>query len=118
MFRQLYMKQIITFALLMLFIAQPVSAFCAWGFPPQGKEYQPQNATEAFLAYEDSRYLRTARVQLTSRQFGEVYHAVGVQRDLRNALLANTRPEALYDTLGWVFGPAGADCLATSAVVG
>ncbi len=73
---------------------------------------------KAFLAYEDSRYLRTARVQLTSRQFGEVYHAVGVQRDLRNALLANTRPEALYDTLGWVFGPAGADCLATSAVVG
>lgn len=72
----------------------------------------------AFRAYEDVRYLRTSRIQLTSRQFGEVYHAGGVLRDLRNLLLATARPEALYDTLGWVFGGAGADCLATSATVG
>lgn len=69
---------------------------------------------EAFHGYEIARHLRTARVQLTSRQFGAVYHATGVERDLRNHLLARTGPEALYDTLGWVFGAAGADCLTTA----
>jgi salicylate hydroxylase len=72
----------------------------------------------ALRAYEDIRYLRAARIQLTSRQFGEVYHATGVLRELRNTLLATARPEALYDTLGWVFGAADADCLATSAAAG
>lgn len=47
------MKHIVTFGLLLFFVAQPVSAFCSWGFSPQGKEYQPLNATEAFLSYED-----------------------------------------------------------------
>jgi 3-hydroxybenzoate 6-monooxygenase len=70
--------------------------------------------SDALLAYEKARYLRTARIQLTSRQFGEIYHASGVLRDLRNALLATARPEALYDTLGWVFGAAGDDCLSVS----
>lgn len=59
---------------------------------------------DAFLAYQKERYLRTARIQLTSRQFGEVYHAVGVQRELRNHLLADAKPRALHETLAWVFG--------------
>jgi 3-hydroxybenzoate 6-monooxygenase len=58
---------------------------------------------EALRAYERARYLRTARIQLTSRQFGEIYHASGVYRDLRNTLLAKASPRALYDVLGWVF---------------
>jgi 3-hydroxybenzoate 6-monooxygenase len=58
---------------------------------------------EALRAYERARYLRTARIQLTSRQFGEIYHASGVHRDLRNTLLAKASPKALYDVLGWVF---------------
>lgn len=61
----------------------------------------------AFETYARARYLRTARVQLISRQFGELYHATGVNRDLRNNILATTRPEALYDTLGWLFGGSG-----------
>lgn len=71
----------------------------------------------AFRAYEQMRYLRTARIQLTSRQFGDVYHATGVQRELRNHLLAGARPEALYETLAWVFGRAGDDGLATAATI-
>ncbi|MGE0339098.1 MAG: FAD-dependent monooxygenase [Xanthobacteraceae bacterium] len=59
---------------------------------------------DAFLAYQKERYLRTARIQLTSRQFGEIYHAVGVQRELRNQLLANADPRGLHETLAWVFG--------------
>lgn len=58
---------------------------------------------DAFKAYENIRYLRTARIQLMSRQFGEIYHASGAHRDLRNHLLAKAQPSALYDTLGWVF---------------
>ncbi len=58
----------------------------------------------AFQNYQTERYLRTARIQLTSRQFGEIYHAVGVQRELRNHLLADAKPTALHDTLAWVFG--------------
>jgi salicylate hydroxylase len=64
---------------------------------------------EAFKNYEKARYLRTARIQLTSRQFGELYHASGVHRDLRNHLLAKAPPSALYDTLGWVFSGASAE---------
>ena len=62
---------------------------------------------KAFQAYSEARYLRTARVQLTSRQFGEIYHAVGANRDLRNSILKTTPPQALYDTLGWLFGGQG-----------
>ena len=42
----------------------------------------------AFRTYTEARYLRTARVQFTSRQFGELYHATGVNRDLRNSILS------------------------------
>lgn len=62
---------------------------------------------EAFKNYESARYLRAARIQLTSRQFGEIYHATGVHRDLRNALLSKASPFALHDALGWVFGGEG-----------
>jgi 3-hydroxybenzoate 6-monooxygenase len=72
----------------------------------------------ALRAYAQARYLRTARIQLTSRQFGEIYHATGVQRELRNHLLATTPPEALCDTLAWVFGPADSDGLATATRAG
>ena len=70
---------------------------------------------DAFKSYESIRYLRTARIQLTSRQFGELYHASGVYRDLRNHLLSKVPPAALYDTLGWVFGGASVDSCETSA---
>ena len=41
----------------------------------------------AFQKYQELRYLRTARVQLMARVFGEIYHASGVNRELRNKLL-------------------------------
>jgi len=57
----------------------------------------------AFHAYVNRRYLRTARVQLVSRQFGEIYHASAVNRELRNQLLSDAPPRILLDTLAWVF---------------
>jgi 3-hydroxybenzoate 6-monooxygenase len=43
---------------------------------------------KAFLRYQDERYLRTARVQITSRYYGDLYHAAGVVRELRNQFLS------------------------------
>jgi salicylate hydroxylase len=43
---------------------------------------------QAFAWYERERYLRTARVQITSRYYGDIYHAAGVVRELRNQFLA------------------------------
>jgi len=58
----------------------------------------------AFQAYEQERYLRTARVQLTARFYGEVYHAVDVRRDLRNSLLKSATPEGAMNGPGWLYG--------------
>jgi 3-hydroxybenzoate 6-monooxygenase len=63
-----------------------------------------EDIEEAFRAYTNARYLRTARIQLISRHFGDLYHASGVHRDLRNHILAKTPHQSLYDALGWVFG--------------
>lgn len=58
---------------------------------------------QAFLAYQQSRYLRTARVQLTSRMYGELYHAKGVAAELRNALLSQTSAAQARQHLSWLF---------------
>ena len=58
----------------------------------------------AFQGYEQERYLRTARVQLTARFYGEVYHAMDVRRDLRNALLKAATPEGAMNGPGWLYG--------------
>jgi salicylate hydroxylase len=55
----------------------------------------------AFVAYQEDRYLRTARVQLTSRFVGDyVYHPRGPAAEVRNQMLQNlTREDMawLYD---------------------
>ncbi|WP_428523765.1 FAD-dependent monooxygenase [Pseudorhodoplanes sp.] len=59
---------------------------------------------QAFEQYRNARYLRTARIQFTSREFGKLYHARGVQRELRNRLLSQAGPGALADALAWLWG--------------
>jgi salicylate hydroxylase len=58
---------------------------------------------EGFDRYRDARYLRTARVQFTARQFGELYHADGIHRDLRRDVLGKLTPQKMFDNLSWVF---------------
>jgi salicylate hydroxylase len=53
----------------------------------------------AFAAYPLKRYLRTGRVQLAARLYGEFYHADGVRRDLRNAFVKN----ATYEGMAWLY---------------
>lgn len=62
----------------------------------------------AFLAYEKARYLRTARVQLTARFYGELYHAAGVAREVRNQLLgggAKSNESPSFEGVAWLYDP-------------
>jgi len=57
----------------------------------------------AFQAYEQARMLRTARVQLTARFYGEVYHAAGVKAELRDTMLAGGG-EGAWSGMQWLYG--------------
>ncbi len=56
----------------------------------------------ALLAYERERYLRTARVTITSRIFGDIIHCRGAARDLRNHLLEGRDPENPWE-VDWLY---------------
>ena len=56
----------------------------------------------ALQAYEKERYLRTARVTITSRIFGDIIHADGGGRDLRNHLLAQRTPDTVWE-IDWLY---------------
>jgi 3-hydroxybenzoate 6-monooxygenase len=63
------------------------------------------DCASAFLDYQRTRYLRTTRVQLTARLYGEVYHAAGATRDLRNAYLKSRTVQDNYDGFAWLYDP-------------
>ena len=66
-----------------------------------------EDAAHAFLAYQELRTVRTARVQTTARFFGDVKHVHGVGVALRNALLAK-RAADNYEYFDWLYGYQGA----------
>jgi 3-hydroxybenzoate 6-monooxygenase len=66
----------------------------------------------AFALYERSRITRTARVVLSTREMGRIYHAKGVERLVRNDLWRGRTPERFYDALEWLFGWRAETCLA------
>ena len=57
----------------------------------------------AFQKYQQARYLRTGRVQLTARFYGDIYHASGVQRELRNQMFQGGRELAGFAGLKWMY---------------
>jgi len=59
------------------------------------------NFAVAARAYQEKRYLRTARVQIQSRLYGEVYHADGVAREVRNQLLSSTGMS--LESMAWMY---------------
>ena len=65
---------------------------------------QPNDLPAAFLAYQQARYLRTARVQIMARVYGEFYHARGPTAELRNMMLSGRTPEQSYDGIAWLYG--------------
>jgi 2-polyprenyl-6-methoxyphenol hydroxylase-like FAD-dependent oxidoreductase len=65
----------------------------------------------AFQLYEKARITRTARVVLSAREMGRIYHAKGVERKVRNSLWRGRDPERFYDSFEWLFGWSAASCL-------
>ena len=61
------------------------------------------DVTQAFQKYQQARYLRTGRVQLTARFYGDIYHAAGVQRELRNQMFQSGRESAGFAGLKWMY---------------
>lgn len=64
----------------------------------------PDDLPAVFRDYQQQRYLRTGRVQLMARVYGEFYHARGVAAELRNQMLAGRTPQDSYDGMAWLYG--------------
>jgi salicylate hydroxylase len=58
---------------------------------------------QAFLGYQQQRYLRTTRVQLTSRLYGHVFHAEGASADLRKVFLQSRTADQTFDSMAWIY---------------
>jgi salicylate hydroxylase len=67
---------------------------------------------KAFDLYQRSRVARTARIVLSSREMGRIYHAQGVERLVRNELWKGRTPERFYDAMEWLYGWNVSNCLA------
>ena len=59
---------------------------------------------EAFTAYEALRQQRTRRIAEASLRLSRVYHAGGLLRTARNAVLRLTKPEGFLDRMAWIYG--------------
>ena len=65
---------------------------------------QPDDLPAALAAYVQQRYLRTARVQIMARVYGDFYHARGPVAELRNQMLGGRTPEESYEGISWLYG--------------
>jgi 2-polyprenyl-6-methoxyphenol hydroxylase-like FAD-dependent oxidoreductase len=64
----------------------------------------PDDPAAAFKAYEQARYLRTARTQIMARVYGEFYHACGVTAELRDVAIGGRTTAQTYDSIEWLYG--------------
>ena len=67
-------------------------------------EAKPDDLPAALLDYQNARYLRTSRVQLMARVYGEAYHARGPIAELRNNMLRARTPEQAIEGSAWLYG--------------
>lgn len=67
----------------------------------------------ALALYQRSRVARTARIVLSAREMGRIFHARGVKRLVRNDLWKGRTPERFYDAMEWLYGWKVENCLAT-----
>ena len=67
---------------------------------------------KAFAHYQRSRVARTARIVLSAREMGRIFHAHGVERLVRNDLWKGRTPERFYDAMEWLYGWNLGNCLA------
>ncbi|WP_448785208.1 3-hydroxybenzoate 6-monooxygenase [Brucella intermedia] len=72
----------------------------------------------ALLAYNSKRALRTARVQLQSREIGQhIYHPSGAHARLRNAMMRAKTAEDWHDSVAWLYGTTGLDGAISSEIM-
>ena len=65
----------------------------------------------ALNLYQHARVARTARIVLSGREMGRIYHAKGVERLVRNDLWRGRSPERFYDAVQWLYGWNVSNCL-------
>jgi salicylate hydroxylase len=65
----------------------------------------------ALALYQRARIARTARVVLSAREMGRIFHAKGVERLVRNSLWKDRTPERFYDAMAWLYGWTVERCL-------
>jgi salicylate hydroxylase len=69
---------------------------------------------QAFDLYQKARISRTARIVLSAREMGRIYHAKGVERLVRNDLWRGRSDERFYDAMEWLYGWNVANCLSAA----
>lgn len=65
----------------------------------------------ALALYQQNRVTRTARIVLSGREMGRLYHAAGVERLVRNSLWKGRSQERFYDAMEWLYGWNVTNCL-------
>ncbi|MFN9746959.1 MAG: 3-hydroxybenzoate 6-monooxygenase [Betaproteobacteria bacterium] len=65
----------------------------------------------ALQLYQEHRVARTARIVLSGREMGRLYHAAGVERLVRNSLWTGRSQERFYDAIEWLYGWNVRNCL-------
>ncbi|MBY4596934.1 3-hydroxybenzoate 6-monooxygenase [Ottowia caeni] len=66
---------------------------------------------QALQLYQKNRITRTARIVLSGREMGRLFHASGVQRLVRNSLWKGRSQERYYDAIEWLYGWNQSNCL-------
>ena len=70
-----------------------------------------QNWEKALQLYQQCRIVRTARIVLSGREMGRLFHATGVERLIRNSLWKGRSQERYFDAIEWLYGWNASNCL-------
>ncbi|GKX55610.1 salicylate hydroxylase [Leminorella grimontii] len=69
------------------------------------------DAVKAFELYQSVRIPRTARIVWSTREMGRIYHADGVERQVRNLLWKGKGQQDFYRGMEWLYGWKEENCL-------
>ena len=70
---------------------------------------------QALDLYQRSRIVRTGRIVLSGREMGRLFHARGIERQIRNTLWKGRSQERFYDAIEWLYGWNVKNCLTPDA---
>ena len=65
----------------------------------------------ALALYQKNRVTRSARIVLSGREMGRLYHAAGVERLVRNSLWKGRSQQRFYDAIEWLYSWNVGNCL-------